>query len=83
MCANLSKNQSEKHSQKRHDYVKQSATDPPKTSSKRVLQKEAEATSDLNGNKIAVKFNGVYSRNNSPKIQDETHVKNFDQYTST
>ena len=56
MCANLSKNLTEKHSQKRHDYVKQSATDPPKTSSKRVLQKEAEATSDLNGNKIADKI---------------------------
>ena len=29
MCANLGRNLSEKYSQKRHDYVKQSATDAP------------------------------------------------------
>ena len=35
------------------DHAKQSATDGFKTSSKRVIQKTVEATSDLIGNKIA------------------------------
>ena len=42
-----------KYSQKPLDYTKQSATDTFKTSSKRVIQKTAEATGDLIGNKIA------------------------------
>ena len=39
--------------QKLLDHAKQSATDALKTSSKRVIQKTAEATGDLIGNKIA------------------------------
>ena len=42
-----------KYSQKSLDCTKESATDTFKTSSKRVLQKTAEATGDLIGNKIA------------------------------
>ena len=40
---------------KTFDYAKQSATDAIKTS-KRVIQKTSEATSDLIGNKIADKI---------------------------
>ena len=29
-----------------------------------------------------MKFNGVYSRNNLPKIKDAASVKNLDEYTS-
>ena len=29
------------------------------------------------------KFNGVYSRNNLPKVKDSTYVKNLDEYKST
>ena len=28
------------------------------------------------------KFNGAYSRNNLPKIKDETHVMNLDDFKS-
>ena len=45
-----------KHSQKFLDHVKQSTTDGFETASKRAIQKTAEATSDLIGNKIANKI---------------------------
>ena len=50
---NASKNFSSKHSQKLLDHAKQSATDALKTTWKRAIQKTAEATGDLIGNKIA------------------------------
>ena len=49
---NISKNLSSKYSQRLLDYAKQSATDVLKTTSKRVIQKIAEANDDLIGNKI-------------------------------
>ena len=62
----ISKNISGKYSpgmlvmhQKLLDHAKQSATDAPKTSSKRVIQKTAEATGDLIGNKIANKVTRI------------------------
>ena len=56
---NISKNISGKYSQKLLDYAKQSATDVLKTTSKRVIQKTTESTSDLIGNKIADKITKV------------------------
>ena len=53
MGRNIRKELSIKYSQKLLDHAKQSATDALKTSSKRVIQKIAEATVDLSGNKIA------------------------------
>ena len=50
---NISKGLSSKNSQKLLGHAKQSAIDAFKTSSKRVFQKTAEATSDLLGDKIA------------------------------
>ena len=52
---NISKSLNSKYSQKRLDHAKQSAIDVFKTSSRRVLQKSAEVTRDLTGNKIADK----------------------------
>ena len=49
---NISKGLSGKYSQKLLDHAKQSATDALKTSSKRFIQKTAEATGDLIANKI-------------------------------
>ena len=49
----ISKNLSGKYSQNLLGHAKQSATDDFKTTSKRVIQKIAEATGDLIGNKIA------------------------------
>ena len=45
-----------KYSQKLLDYTKKSATGALKTSSKQVIQKAAEATSNLIGNEIANKI---------------------------
>ena len=49
---NLSQNVSGKFSQKLLYHAKKSATDALKTTSKRVIQKTEEATSDLIDNKI-------------------------------
>ena len=48
---NISKNISGKYSQTPLYHVKKPATDALKTSSKRIIQKTAEATGDLIGNK--------------------------------
>ena len=62
----ISKNISGKYSpdklvmhQKLLDHAKQSATDAPKTSSKRVIQKTAEVAGDLISNKIANKVTRI------------------------
>ena len=52
---NVSKTLNSKYSQKFLNHAKQSAADAFKTSYIRVIQKTAEATSDLTGNKIADK----------------------------
>ena len=51
----ISENLSSKYSQKLLDHTKQFPTDALKTTSKRVIQKTVEATSDLIDNKIAIK----------------------------
>ena len=53
---NISKNLSSKYNQKLLDNSKLSATDALKTTWKRVIQKTAEATGDLIGNKIAENY---------------------------
>ena len=62
---NISKNLSGKYSQKLLDHSKKSATDALKTSSKRVIQKTAEATGDLIGNKFLIvlqKFHKIHNK---------------------
>ena len=56
---NIGKTSSSKYSQKIIDHAKQSATDAFKTTSKREIQKTAEATGDLIRNKIANKGTNV------------------------
>ena len=50
---NISKSLKSKYSQKPLDHCKQSATDAFKASSRRFIQKAAEASADLIGNNIA------------------------------
>ena len=57
-----------KYGQKLIDSAKKSATDAFKIASKRAIQKTAEATGDLKGNKNADKIKS-YSR----KLANETH----------
>ena len=52
----VAKNMTNKYSQKLLDSAKKSTTDAIKTVSKRAIQKTAEATGDLVGNKIADKI---------------------------
>ena len=71
---NISKNFSNKSSQKLLDHAKKSATDALKTSSKRVIQKEEEVTSDLIDNKIANGIRKVLKKlqqNNSETVTNE------------
>ena len=70
---NISKKLSNKCSQKLLGHAKQSATDALKTSSKRVIQKTAEATVYLTGNKFADRIARV--SNNSPQNNLETNEK--------
>ena len=55
MCKSLSN----KYSKKLLDTAKKSTTDAIKTASERSIQKAAEATGDLIGNKIADKITSV------------------------
>ena len=67
-----------KYSQKLLDHPKQSATDALKTSSKSVIQKTAEATGDLIGNKIADKNTKVSKNpeeNNLETVTNENDKK--------
>ena len=58
ICKNISKNLNDKYIQKCLDHSKQSDTDSFETPSKVAIQKTAETTGDLIGNKVANKIVG-------------------------
>ena len=60
---------SNKYSQKLADTAKKSAADAIKIASKRAIQKTAEATGDLNGNKIPDKITSASKKSHSKEIQ--------------
>ena len=66
---NIGKSLSNKHGQKLLDSAKKSTTNAIKTASKRAIQKIAEATGNLIGNKIADKITSV-----SKKFAMELHT---------
>ena len=56
---------------------KKSTTDAIKTASERAIRKTAEATGDLNGNKIADKITSVFKRSKEPEnneVNDESET---------
>ena len=64
----------DKYNQKLLNHAKQSATDALKTSSKRVIQKTAEATGDLIGTEIAnkiAKISKTSQQNHSETVTNE------------
>ena len=64
---------SNKYGQKLLDNVKKSTTDAIKTASKRAIQKTAEATGDLIGNKIDDKITSVSKKKPTKELpNDET-----------
>ena len=73
---NISKNLSGKYSQKLVNHAKKSAADALKTSSKRIIQKTAEATSGLIGDKTAdiiMKVSKKSQHNNSETVTNESY----------
>ena len=71
---NMGKSLSNKYGQKLLDSAKKSTTDAIKTSSKRSIQKTAEATGDLIGNKIADKITSVSKKSLIELQNDETEL---------
>ena len=80
---NMGKSLSHKYGQKILDSAKKSTTDAIKTASKRTIQKTAEATVDLIGNKIADKITSVSKKkynnnnNNNEDVELTTHKKRY------
>ena len=70
----MSKNLSNKYSQKLLDTAKKITTDAIKTASKSAIQKTAEATGDLICNKIADKITSVSKKSTKEFPNDETEV---------
>ena len=69
---NMGKSLSNKYGQKRLDSAKKYATDAIKATSKRAIQKKAEATGDLIGNKIADKITSVSKKSAKASQNNET-----------
>ena len=72
----MGKNLSNKYGQKLIDSAKKSTTDAIKTVSKRAIQKTAEATGDVIGNKIADKITSV-SKKASNNVELTAHKKRY------
>ena len=73
---NMGKSLSNKYGQKLFDSAKKSTTDAIKTASKGAIQKTAEATGNLIGNKIADKITSVSKKpsdNNSNNDDDDNN----------
>ena len=72
----MGKNLNNKYGQKLLDSAKKSTTDAIKTTSKIAIQKTAEATGDLDGNKIADKITS--KKSSAEQRSTELHSKNND-----
>ena len=85
---NISKNLSNKYGQKLIDAAKNSTTDAIKTPSKRAIQKTAQATGDLIGNKITDKQTSISKKpvkeihNNDETKEDAEITTNKKRYIS-
>ena len=81
----FAKSLSNKYGRKLLNNTKKSTIDPIKTASKRAIQKTAEATGDLIGNKIADKTTSVSKKssnnnnnnNNNDDVELITHKKRY------
>ena len=79
----MGKSLSNKYGQKPLDSAKESTTDAIKTASKRAIQKIAEATGDVIGNKIADKITSVSktpsnnNNNDDENVELTTHKKRY------
>ena len=81
ICKEISKNLHRKYGQELLDHAKHSATDTFKTGSKTAIQKIAETTGNLIGNKIADKTTKVSRnslQNNPETVECETENMGFE-----
>ena len=82
---NMAKSWGNKYGQKLLDNAKKSTTDAIKTASNRAIQKTAEATGDLIGNKVADKIasvsrkksNNNNNNNNNEDVELTAHKKRY------
>ena len=80
---NIGKSLSNKYGQKLLDSAKKSTTDVIKNTSKRAIQKTAEATGDLIGNEIADKIINVSKKKPTKELpNDETKEEDVEIATS-
>ena len=79
---NMGKRLSNKDSQKLIDSAKKSTTDAIKTASKRPIQKTAEATGDLIGNKTADKITSFSRKKSARELQNNDETENVEIDTS-
>ena len=75
---NMGKSLSNKYGQKLLDSAKKSTTDAIKTASKRAIQKAAEATGDLIGNKIADEITSVSRKKSVKELHNNDETKKED-----
>ena len=71
----FARSMSSKYGKKLVDTAKNSATDAIKTASKRAIQKTAEATGDLIGNKTADKITSVLKKPSNNNNDDDDNVE--------
>ena len=71
----FARSMSNKYGKKLFDTAKKSATDAIKTASKRAIQKTAEETDKLVGNKIADKITNVSKKKSNNENNDNDDVK--------
>ena len=64
----------DKYGKKLMDTETKTGIDAANTASKRVVQKTAEATGDLNGNKIADKITSIGKSKEKPKETEEIYI---------
>ena len=80
---NIGKSLSSKYGQKLLDSAKKSTTDAIKTASKRPIQKTAEATGDLIGNKIADKITNISKKSSNGNNNNNNNNNNDAELTLT
>ena len=80
----FAKNVSNKYGQKLFDTAEKFSTDAIKTTSKRAIQKTAEATGDLIGNKIADKITSISKKlvKEFPINDEDVKITNKKRYIS-
>ena len=79
---NLGKNISNKYNQKLLERAKKSAIDTIKIASKRAIQKTAETTVDLIGNKIGDKLRGTSKKSKDLQLNEANNERPKERYIS-